>query len=134
MSDLGSKMYAENVGGNGGGGSSSTSYSYEEQVVGKWVDGRDIYQKTFHNPNGFGEGDKKIPNSDSINLNTAMLINIWGVALAHGWGGNSRDIPLNTYPNGTWSFSGYLGGDGVYMVASQTSNAETYITIQYVKN
>lgn len=35
-----------------GSGSSSHEYSTTEQVVGKWIDGRDVYEKTVYNAGG----------------------------------------------------------------------------------
>lgn len=37
----------ESIGSNGGGGSSSHNYSTTEQVVGTWIDGRTVYEKTI---------------------------------------------------------------------------------------
>lgn len=37
----------KNSGGGGGGGNSKHHYSTEEQIVGTWVDGSTIYEKTF---------------------------------------------------------------------------------------
>ena len=42
------------------GGSSSHEYSTTEQVVGTWIDGRDVYEKTVYNAGGLS-GDFFIP-------------------------------------------------------------------------
>lgn len=42
------KAIAENAGGGGGGGDQPFIYSETERVVGEWVDGRPLYQKTIY--------------------------------------------------------------------------------------
>lgn len=47
----------------------SLSYSTQEHIVGKWIDGRPYYEKTIVKDGGFVSGDNNIPhNIDNIDL------------------------------------------------------------------
>jgi len=55
-----------NPSGGGGGGSSTHEYSTDEQVVGKWIDGSDLYEKTIHITTSVTSG-ATIATIDSLN-------------------------------------------------------------------
>ena len=59
----------------GGGGGGSFDYSTTEKVIGTWIDGKPLYQKTLSLPN--------LPNNGSINLTTPnnikLLVDVEGV-------------------------------------------------------
>lgn len=63
--------------GSGGSGGSSHSYSTTEQIVGTWVDGSPIYEKTFYHA-GAVQGNFDITHNIS---NLSRVINYQGSAL-----------------------------------------------------
>lgn len=103
--------------GNGGGGSSKINYSTDEQVVGTWIDGKPLYQKTFEkqatNVSASGSVDitSEIPITCTIKDSTvAFDYNYEGVEYAlvnspnvyYNRGGNSNFIKF-AMGNGTLS-------------------------------
>ena len=109
--------------------SSGVTYSTTEQVVGKWIDDSDIYQKTFYISN--------LPNASLFQMqhniaNLGRVIEIRGAGYDSN-SGTSIGIPyVNTsvenqlacYVNGTYIFVN-TGGN--------LSQYDGYITIKYLK-
>ena len=115
-------------------GYGSNNFSTEEQIVGKWIDGKPLYQKTID--------CGALPNTTSkdINHNIADVERIWlysGVA----WG--TVDTEIMPLPYLVVSSSGATNsavGVTVNRVririttgSDRTSYTNSYITIQYTK-
>ena len=120
-----------------GGGSSLVNYSTEEQVIGKWIDGRDLYQKTYD------------ITGISINANTwyDYIIDNTGIDFVtkiEGYrvsSGKTQTYPMNQYKTSDASLQGctFLYNADLPAIAIRPTSANTdtgihwYVTIQYVK-
>jgi len=111
---------------------SQFNFSTEEQVVGKWIDGKPIYQRTFSVNTGSG-GEVVYPltgwNIDTVIFFTGVIEQI-----ANG----KKYYPSifyqgdNTYKCN--AFCAYEGRNGfVIAVGSGYYNFNAYITLQYTK-
>ena len=106
-----------------GGGSISGEgveiYSEDEYIVGKWIDGKKVYQKTFDKGS-----DMSISNS-SWEMNVLTIANIENVVECFGISSTGTSYPLNAYHN----------GDNVNLLACRDGNPATvrHITIRYTK-
>ena len=108
-------------------GTPAVHYSTDEQVIGTWIDGKTLYQKTIN----FGA----LPNNTTKNVahNISNADNIW---VAGGFARNANDnfnqlVLSNT--SGDWYFS----VNKTNVVCSATSNRSNYsicyVTLQYTK-
>lgn len=114
-------------------------YSTDEQVVGTWVDGSTIYEKTYSTTFTNGSTTCDIAFSDILNLNS--IIDLKGILdnavpfTLNGINGNVSNlsiVSLHQYGN-----YGYLGSNGIRL---QRSSAALYgdtppviVTIRYTK-
>ena len=106
-----------------------THYSTEEQVVGEWIDGKPIYQRSFENVTFYGEqstivytfsNDEQI---DSIIYSWYQRQTYQGVRT----GNAVSSIPVNVYStNGTTNLSAYMTGASGVSVG--------VLTVQYTKS
>lgn len=117
-----------------GSGSEWHEYSTDEKVVGKWIDGKPIYEKTISKNNIRIENAVQF-NHDIANLGICVRAFVFmydsstGVSynLESGadTGGNSQSIGARVYPN------------YIYFQGGQNFNASTnrtwYFTLQYTK-
>lgn len=120
-----------------GGGSNTHNYSTSEQVVGTWIDGSTIYEKTYTIPNlssNYSQVDLGLLTS-SINL-------IW---IHEGFGFNAPYGTGNVMPYSDSSAAGEMGIIGYivknnntveyhYRAGSYIENGTAYITFRYTKN
>ena len=94
-------------------------YDTTERMVGRWIDGKPLYQKSFSG---------KTPSSDTIIYTGAEgdnIVNISGFV-------DSADI--NYYDTGNWYVRTWRGtANTVYMRAAGFTNKDYTITIQYTK-
>jgi hypothetical protein len=108
-------------------------YSTEEQVVGEWIDGKPIYQKTVSDT---------FPNTTAGTYNAkniATILNVDNVVSIAGW----FKTALNTFVTLPWtSATGYISKatfekpqNAVFLQtnASDMSTIVAYITLQYTK-
>ena len=113
--------------GSSGGGGGSMNYSTDEQVVGTWIDGKPLYQKTFTMT--FNVADQWIEQNHGIsNLDT--VVEMKGV------------VTDTTSPSANfYSADGYYGGTrGKCLFANGTTiqlytngGNKAYITMRYTK-
>lgn len=106
----------------------STHYSYDEQVVGRWVDGKPLYQKTIYLGN---------PPNDSTKTYQHNIADIDKVVNHYGFMISTNDGSFSNLP--IWNTT----GDGIRVVVTTTEirlHAHTswsayvaYITLQYTK-
>ena len=106
----------------------STNYSTEEKVVGTWVDGKPLYQKTVY--------ISAFPNSADLNVahgiqNLDKVINISGYA----YNGSNQflTIPRVTGSNNLNIDVDVLGANIRISVGSNLSHFSGHITLQYTK-
>ena len=106
------------------------NYSTEEQVVGTWIDGSTLYQKTFD--------CGAMPNSTykyvETGLSNVLVVNMFGVSV------NTSD-ETNTLPSSNFGTINYDRGLA-YKYTNNTislyagynrSNEKAYVTLQYTK-
>lgn len=114
-----------------GSGTSEEIYSTEETVIGSWIDGRPLYQKTvqFTSPNNTG-GTNVVYTDDNAN----KPIDIEGFLIS-----SSNDyIPLNMPTVGSGGNGIYCGyyNESKYVMAvgvATFTNRPVYMTIKYIK-
>lgn len=111
----------------GGGGSSSHEYSTTEKVIGTWIDGSDVYEKTFYIPSISISGSDTLTVESNFNN---FLISATGVYISPDnvtlymipegrirvFVNSSRELKLEAINSGTFN-----GGKG-------------YLTVLYTKN
>jgi len=105
------------------------NYSTEEQVVGIWIDGKPLYQKTYN----FGS----LPNSTSKELSSGLtnvnIVNIFGISR----GTDILGMPLpRATSDGTYTIDLTYRSDNKIRVTTANSWSgydTTYITLQYTK-
>jgi len=112
-----------NVEGGGGGGSSDIEYSTEEKKIGKWINGKNLYQKTW-----------VFDNALSVNSNTwtdtpILNADITNIANAQGY----------NYNGGKYGYFNVnaTAESGTYVKILQTRNVASTIsalTLQYTKD
>ena len=117
-----------------GGGSSSHTYSTEEQVVGKWIDGRDVYEKTYEVNTTTPLGTNTYAFNHEI-TDLDRVINYYGSSYWPG-GAGGKMIPFS---DGTDSIFVTLYNNnviGMYLSDGMITTGGAYyivITIQYIK-
>lgn len=122
------------AGGNSSGGEQEMNYSLEEKVIGTWVDGRPLYQKTLYFTSGWKIGGEiamphGIKNVDDIWLESAL----WRRS------DNTRqNIPNEHSMVGAWGAGLYDIKDDTFTLYMGTLNNSftiryMYITFNYTK-
>ena len=114
-----------------GSGSEWHEYSTEEKVVGKWTNGKTLYEKTItFTPNS----SLYTVDVSSLNINDCVYLNGWFINI----GGNY--IYLNHYAgNGDWHGLIYSPSNGGCLIADQDNssrfglNCPWTATIRYTK-
>lgn len=110
----------------------SVHYSTDEQIIGTWIDGSTLYQKTVE----FGA----LPNATIKDLahNISNVDNIW---ISGGFAKNTSGdfnnqlvltIPNSTYAIGNWYF-GVTKTNIRCVTDSDRTNYSAYVTLQYTK-
>lgn len=116
----------------------SLNFTEEEKVVGQWIDGKTIYQRTIVDTMPTVSTDKTVENKyiDIPNVSIDKFISVGGIRLA-----NDTYCELNQ-PNGDYfnciygctnSYTLYPNKIRVTSNASPWNNQPIYITIQYTK-
>lgn len=101
-------------------------YSTEEQIIGEWIDGRTLYEKTF---------EITLTGSSQWQSVAHGISNIKDVISRVGWtssGGEYYYIPYSTHQT-TQMISTTSDATNIYILAVDRANAKAYITMQYTK-
>lgn len=101
----------------------SLDYSTDEKVVGTWIDGKTLYQKTFTGTTA--SGDSNINHNIS---NVSQICNVYGYVNQ----GNIYCIPTGFY-NGTKRFNAFADEIKLYIRQEGYDSFPFVITIQYTK-
>ena len=129
--DLGVKIRVTN--GSGGGGSDTHEYSTTEKVVGKWIDGSDVYEKTLYYAGGVNGGSCSFAHNIS---NFGRLISIEGSA--HDNYESGTDLPLPKIdPNGYHIGIQAVDATNITYVVPSVYSAriiDLYVTLRYTKS
>lgn len=116
----------------GVGGTSSNNYSTEEQVVGTWIDGKPLYQKTIKIPDiDKGMSSTKLYKHNIENIEYIFCIDALVVILSTGF---SYPVPFS-WINNTDIFTAYVNRTniGVRNPRHDEGQVDFYITIKYTK-
>lgn len=105
-------------------------YSTDEQVIGEWIDGSTLYQKTID----FGA----LPNntSKSVNHNISNLNRVvYFLSTAQNSSGTGRPIPDANTSSLNSQIRTYWDSTKVYIATAADQSAYTaYVTLQYTKS
>lgn len=107
-------------------------YSTDEQVIGKWIDGKPLYQKTFNIDSLPSAGDT----AKIVNHNIANVEHIW-VFEAMYENSSSYFTNMANLSNNSWAGSWYTGVDKtkIQIVTGTDRSVYTYcyVTLRYTK-
>lgn len=103
----------------GGGGSALHNYSTEEKVVGTWLDGRSIYEKTWQIDNVTAPNNWDVNNADFENISFVVSATLYDTD-----SDSPRCVPVKTRKLSSTSIRFYTG--------DSWASIDAY-TIQYVK-
>lgn len=104
-------------------------YSTDEQVVGTWIDGKPVYQKTI-SCGALPNAVTKTVAHNITNLKRVIHIDGYGYRASDG---NSLSLPYASIANYFVSVNIVGGNIELYAQADRSSFEESYITLQYTK-
>ena len=105
-----------------------STYSTDERVVGKWIDGSDLYEKIISAGALLNNSEKTV---DTGVTGIKEMVEISGVSIN---GTNNSTVPLPyVYPSGDISI--YYNGTSIIIktTTDRTSYTTTYVKIRYTK-
>lgn len=114
-----------------------TDYSTEEKIVGTWIDGKPIYQKTVSCgtlPNATtGYEPKKVAHNIT---NLDKTVNFWGIAINPNTHASCKLGGLGTNSDTSSDLGLFIDSINVNIKTSADRSAysESYVTIQYTKS
>ena len=104
-------------------------YSTDEQVVGTWIDGKPIYQKTI-SCGALPNATTKTVAHNITNLKRVIHLDGYGYRASDG---NSQSLPYPSIANYFVSVNVVGGNIELYAQGDRSSFEESYITLQYTK-
>ena len=104
------------------------SYSTEEHIVGKWIDGKAVYEKTVYMGSVNNSGGVTLQH-DITSLNIDKIISITGFAYTPT---QFRNIPHGYL--GQEHVNGFADNNTLYISSQGYAVGECYLTIKYVKS
>ena len=105
---------------------SKTDYSYTDQIIGKWADGKDLHRMVIQT--NTPSSTALTPVFSGFNSNTAELKKIGGCIK----GTATAQIPINCYINPTYYAGTWLDASGICMsVASAYTSKPCEIIVEY---
>lgn len=118
-----------------GGGSSDHNYSTTEQKVGKWIDGKDLYEKTTN----LGE----IPANASTDLLVGIGVNVVETMVSYNItavvpSGVCMNLPT-PMPSNSLKYASYIDGynkatDKITIITGESRTfSNAYVTLRYTK-
>lgn len=102
------------------------TYSTSEHVVGEWIDGKPLYEKTIN----FGALPNTTTKSISLSSDTKLVIDIEGFVNRSGY---YRPLPYPTYEANYGIRVGVDNNQLVVATGVDWSSYSAYITIRYTK-
>lgn len=111
-------------------------YSTTEQIVGRWIDGKPLYQKTYALPisaSAASQSERAVASADVASLTIDTITDLAGMVKSN----NSNQFPLE-YAVGSGqyiraSLDGANNALRIYATAAFSATATAYVTIQYTK-
>ena len=116
-------------------GDVSSIYSTDERVVGRWIDGKPIYQKTidYDSTVSVGTTEKQTELADLTSLGIDTLVDMWGKFFSSG--GSQIRVFNSRSPAMTNEL--FVSNNKLILQSVRVSNtvtlSEIYVTIQYTK-
>lgn len=107
---------------------SQFNYSLEEQVVGKWIDGKPIYQKTFTGNLTIGSGDNIISSNFKSNNNIDVISKMEGTLIS-----TNGNVYMLSCASSYYSEMVIESDNLIIRVKGFSTNYSYYATIQYTK-
>ena len=114
------------------GSGSSIEYSTTERLIGKWIDGSDMYEKTYSFKTDSSSTTTAYAFTDSIN----KIVNAVGIIDR----GDNVFVPISSarYEGATNELIGYLintSAKNIYIFVNDNSfkNKDAYVTLRYTK-
>lgn len=118
-------------------------YSTDEMIIGTWIDGKPIYQKTVHISNmnitvqNSGEASTELTDLASLNINSVVNL----IVGSCNWGGTGRvQLPVCLINNSvsisvdyTYNYDTKKLSIRHFRSSSSTVISDFYVTIQYTK-
>lgn len=112
-----------------GGGSSQNKgheYSTEETIVGKWIDGKTLYEKTFINAISDSREYSLVANTSDLNIDNICHSNaVWKSSDGYSYEGNNDD--------GQKYYIYRCGKENIQFSTVGINASEIKVTIQYTK-
>lgn len=113
----------------------ATNYSTNEQIVGRWIDGKPLYQKTFKYSSG--GGDTSWP-TQGVYLTTSNNIkNIISCDTTFMWENNWQSAPYYEVENDMDKVFAIVDGTthnlALFHKIKTVANVDVYVTLQYTK-
>ena len=106
------------------------AYSTDEKIVGKWIDGKNIYEKTFNITSYVTQGDGNY----EMNFTCDALIDAHGFVRGQGIQNTVLPIPYCSGDrNGVFAIYYETTGKLHFHIVSMCTLNEGYITVQYTK-
>ena len=110
----------------------SVNYSTTEQVVGKWIDNKPLYQKTWVVPkSSLSSGESTYTHGDDLHIDT--LVDVRGTVA------NSRPL-VEYHSSSTWACSIYNIGNNAFWIylgsnvySNMAATSTVKVTLQYTK-
>lgn len=114
-----------------GGGKNKIEYSTTEHVIGEWIDGSTLYEKTINCGALPSSTGSKTTNHEIPNLATVVEIEGFG---KHSTSGNTIPIPRNSINALTENITIYVTPTAVVIgVGENQSVWNAYVTLRYTK-
>ena len=107
-------------------------YSTDEKIIGKWIDGKPIYQRTWQTTTPSNASAGVVISSASLGVQLSQVIKL------DGYIDNGGHIDINWYYSSNRNVNSFYDRtqNSVFMVCSAAAeqNKTVYITLQYTKN
>ena len=117
--------------GGGSGGNSSVNYSTTEQVIGTWIDGKPLYQKTIEVTDSFSS-TKDYTDND---ISSAEMIMIYDGYYVGSTSEGTYYLPLNYTESSYNTYTGYRAyNHKIFMRCNGFSSTKCTMTIRYTKS
>ena len=112
----------------------SQDYSLEEKKIGKWIDGSDLYQKSYKYENIGGSTSNKSFYPDLTGMSNIMLYDAYTMAGDGGLNIANCYYNSNNYAFAMWIENRTFTYKYCWGSASTTPAATIFVTIRYTKS
>lgn len=112
--------------------SSNIVYLNTEHIVGTWLDGRPLYEKTLESSQDFSSGTKSITDNDWINADMLMIIDGF---ITSSTSSGEYNLPMNYHEDSSYyTYSGYrVYNHSIFIRCAGFSSSKATFTVRYTK-